>query len=218
MTDGWSLIEFFKLGGAFMWPLLAFSIATVALVSERVAYLLWHDLRIPDLRDEAGRLIRGGQVSEAEAFLEGQSRKKAAATVFLELVRNARRGERRMEKAAEAEAEERLRRLESGFTYLTAIASLAPLTGFLGTVSGMIAAFRSIASADDVSAQLVANGIYEALITTVYGLCIAIVALIGYNLLARRVDGFAADVTKAVSDLSAELMDAGAVPAEHRSE
>ena len=121
-----------------------------------------------------------------------------------------------MERAAEAEAQERLRRMENGFNYLTALSSLAPLTGFLGTVSGMIGAFQSIAVATDVNAQLVAGGIYEALITTVFGLIIAIVALIAYNLLIQRVDTFAAETSKAINDLVPDLMDmeSGLIPIE----
>ena len=72
---------------------------------------------------------------------------------------------------------------------------------------GMIGAFKSIASATEVNAQLVANGIYEALITTVFGLIIAITALVAYNLLIQRVDFFAAEVTKAVNDIVPELLE-----------
>lgn len=132
--------------------------------------------------------------------------KKTGATVLLALLRNSDFGENRMERAAEGEAQERIRRMENGFNYLTALASLAPLTGFLGTVSGMIGAFKSIASATDVNAQLVAGGIYEALITTVFGLIIAIVASIGYNLLVQRVDNFSAEISKAVNDIVPMLL------------
>jgi len=69
----------------------------------------------------------------------------------------------------------------------------------------MIGAFRSIAEAADVNAQLVANGIYEALLTTVFGLIMSIIALVGYNVLAHRVDTFAADITKASSDIVGAL-------------
>jgi biopolymer transport protein ExbB len=101
----------------------------------------------------------------------------------------------------EAEAAECLNDLESGFNFLTALGSLSPLTGFLGTVSGMIGAFKSIAEAETVNAQIVAGGIYEALITTVFGLIIAIVAMIAHSLLSHAVDTFAADVQKTCSDL-----------------
>jgi len=80
----------------------------------------------------------------------------------------------------------------------------------------MIGAFQSIAVATDVNAQLVAGGIYEALITTVFGLIIAIVALIAYNLLIQRVDTFAAETSKAINDLVPDLMDmeSGLIPIE----
>lgn len=207
MSNEWSLIETFKLGGVFMWPLLAFSIATLALIIERLFYIVWHDLGVSRLRDRTIELVSNGSKDEAIAMLAAEPRKSTSASILLALLSNAKLGEARMEKSAEAEAQERIRRLENGFNYLTALASLSPLTGFLGTVSGMIGAFKSIASATEVNAQLVANGIYEALITTVFGLCIAIVALIAYNLFMQRVDTFAADITKAVSDITSTLLD-----------
>lgn len=206
MNSEWSLIGLFKLGGPFMWPLLAFSVATVALIIERVVYLFWHNMDVSQLKTRVITLIREGRTGEARKDLAGQDRRNTAASILLAVVRNAGNGEARMEKAAEAEAMERIRRCENGFNYLTALASLSPLTGFLGTVSGMIGAFRSIANADEVNAQLVANGIYEALITTVFGLCIAIVALLAYNLLIQRVETFSADITKAVTDIVSVIL------------
>ncbi|MDR2509130.1 MAG: MotA/TolQ/ExbB proton channel family protein, partial [Spirochaetaceae bacterium] len=95
--------------------------------------------------------------------------------------------------------------LENGFDFLTALGSLAPLTGFLGTVSGMIGAFKSIAEATDVNAQIVANGIYEALITTVFGLIIAIIAMIASSLLSHAVDRFSSNIETTCSEIIAEL-------------
>jgi biopolymer transport protein ExbB len=189
-----------------MWPLLAFSVATLALVVERIVYLFWHNMRVADMKNEVIGLIEEGKIDEAINGLRAQPRKNTSASILLAVAQSADRGETRMEKAAEAEAQERIRRCENGFNYLTALASLSPLTGFLGTVSGMIGAFKSIASATEVNAQLVANGIYEALITTVFGLIIAIVALSAYNILVQRVDTFAAEVTKAVSDMVSAIL------------
>jgi biopolymer transport protein ExbB len=69
----------------------------------------------------------------------------------------------------------------------------------------MIGAFKSISEAAEVNAQLVANGIYEALITTVFGLIIAIIAMIAHSLFAHIVDGFAAEVERTCSDLIIEV-------------
>lgn len=206
MENGFSLIELFKLGGPFMWVLLAFSVATLAIVIERCVYLSWHNCKARPIADKILDFLRQGKKDEAVDFLKGCQRNQTIASILLALLENAKYGENRMERAAESEAQERLRRMENGFNYLTALSSLAPLTGFLGTVSGMIGAFRSIAEATDVNAQLVAGGIYEALITTVFGLIIAIAALVAYNLLIQRVDTFAAEASKAIDSLIPELI------------
>ncbi len=205
MTEQWSLIRFFEMGGVFMWPLLIFSVLTVGLILERVIYILLHDLRTGRVRRELMPLIEEGKLNPAEEYLKSLKSRNVPGRILREVMKNAPYGEHRMEKAVEAEGQEQIRRLENGFSFLSALASIAPLTGFLGTVSGMIGAFRSIAEAADVNAQLVANGIYEALLTTVFGLIIAIIALVGYNILAHRVDTFAADITKAASDLVSAL-------------
>lgn len=211
MEKGFSLIELFKLGGPFMWVLLAFSVATIAIVIERCIYLAWHNCKVAPIRNKIMDYLQQGKKEEAEEFLASCTHKQTVASVLLALLENAKYGESRMERAAEAEAQERLRRMENGFNYLTALSSLAPLAGFLGTVSGMIGAFKSIAEATDVNAQLVAGGIYEALITTVFGLIIAIVALVAYNLLIQKIDKFAAETSKAINDLVPELIEAKAI-------
>jgi len=201
MTEQASLIGLFEMGGVFMWPLLVFSVLTVGLILERILYLLFHDLKTDKIRATVLPLIEEGSLIEADGFLNGLKPRNLTGRILRAILKSAPYGEHRMEKVLEAEGQEEIRRLENGFNFLAALASIAPLTGFLGTVSGMIGAFRSIAEATDVNAQLVANGIYEALMTTVFGLIIAIVALVGYNILAHRVDSFAADITKASSDM-----------------
>jgi biopolymer transport protein ExbB len=206
MNENFSILQFFVLGGIFMWPLLVFSVSTLGLILERFAYLALHDLSVSKLKGEVLDLINLGNLEGAKSFLRTRNKRTSAAPIFLACLESANLGEHRMEKAVEAEAGERIRKLENGFTLLQALASLSPLTGFLGTVSGMIAAFRSIANASEVNAQLVANGIYEALITTVFGLIIAIFAITGYNLFAHVVDKFAGEMEKGASDVIAATL------------
>ena len=80
-------------------------------------------------------------------------------------------------------------KLEKGFPILATIAAIAPMIGFLGTVTGMIRAFFDMANAGtNVDVALLSNGIYEALVTTVGGLVVGIIALFGYNYLVSQVD------------------------------
>jgi len=200
-TASFTLMELFRMGGFLMWPLLLFSIAAIALVVERIIYLLYHNLKMDDLKQAVEDGIKCGHIEELKEYLQGQTKRRMGARILLTLVNRSDLSERRLEKAVEAEAMSCIASLENGFNFLTALGSISPLTGFLGTVTGMIGAFRSIAEAADVNAQIVANGIYEALITTVFGLIIAIIAMTSHSLFTHIVDRFASEVEIVCSDL-----------------
>jgi biopolymer transport protein ExbB len=210
-SSSFSLLELFILGGIFMWPLLFFSIATIAIALERAIHLIYHNLRMEDLKETTEEFIRNMDLNGAREYLEKLTKRRIGARILLALIKRADSAngkpvsEHRLEKAAETEAVTCINSLENGFNFLTALGSLSPLTGFLGTVSGMVGAFRSIAEASDVNAQIVANGIYEALITTVFGLIIAIIAMIAHSIFTHIVDNFAAEVERSCSDLIAQL-------------
>ncbi|GHU41136.1 hypothetical protein FACS1894190_08860 [Spirochaetia bacterium] len=199
--ESFSLFTLFKMGGVFMWPLLLFSVATLTLIVERVIYICCHNLKVEDLAANLNLYIREHNTKGALEYLKKNSIRRPAARILLTLTENMNLPTASLEKSVEAEASSCIISLESGFDFLVALGSLAPLTGFLGTVSGMIGAFKSIAEATDVNAQIVANGIYEALITTVYGLIIAIVAMIGHSLLSHSIDKFSANIEKYCSTL-----------------
>ncbi|MDR1587452.1 MAG: MotA/TolQ/ExbB proton channel family protein [Treponema sp.] len=232
-TVSFSLLELFRLGGIFMWPLLLFSIATVAISLERAIYIGYHSLRVDDITKKIKAFAAGRDYSGAARYLSAMTKRRMGARILLALISRAvpearpadeaaeserpvperppasakalTFSEHRAERAAETEAMRCINSLENGFNFLTALGSLSPLTGFLGTVSGMIGAFRSISEATEVNAQIVANGIYEALITTVFGLVIAIVAMVFHSIFTHIVDKFASDIEQACSELITEI-------------
>jgi biopolymer transport protein ExbB len=198
-------MELFRLGGVFMWPLLLFSVAVIAISLERAIYLAYHNLRMDDLKTVLMDYIREGDLSRAREYLSPLVQQRMGARILLTLIDSCNLGEHRMERAVETQALSCINSLENGLSFLTALGSISPLTGFLGTVSGMIGAFRSISEAAEVNAQIVANGIYEALITTVFGLIIAIIAMICHSIFTHVVDNFSADVEQTCSDLITEI-------------
>ena len=198
---GFTLLELFQMGGVLMWPLLLFSIAAVAITLERLIYFLYHNLKLDDLKETLEAAIKEGKLGETREFLEKNTKRRMGARILLTLVNRSGMSEHRLERAVEAEALTCISSLENGFNFLTALGSISPLTGFLGTVTGMISAFKSISEAADVNAQIVANGIYESLITTVFGLVIAILAMAAHSLFTNVVDKFALDVESTCSDL-----------------
>ncbi|MCL2185876.1 MAG: MotA/TolQ/ExbB proton channel family protein [Treponema sp.] len=209
METSFSVLELFKLGGVIMWPLLVFSIAVVAISIERIIYLAYHNLNIDELENKVSDFIKTDDYNGAADYLSGLSKRHIGARIISALIAQVKSeskfSERRVEHAVEIEASKCINSLENGFNFLTALGSLSPLTGFLGTVTGMIGAFRSIAEATEVNAQIVANGIYEALITTVFGLVIAIIAMVSHSIFSHIVDRFAAKVEGTCSNLISQI-------------
>ncbi|MCL2834232.1 MAG: MotA/TolQ/ExbB proton channel family protein [Treponema sp.] len=198
---GFSLIELFVLGGVTMWPLLFFSIAALAITLERIVYLIYHSLKLDDLKEVVDDAIRNNKLPQAREFLEKISKRRIGAEILLTLVNRSDLTEPMLEKAVESQAQKSIASLENGLNLLTVLGSVSPLTGFLGTVTGMIGAFKAISEASEVNAQIVANGIYEALITTVYGLIIAIFAMSAHAIFTHIADQFTAGIESACSDL-----------------
>ena len=79
-------------------------------------------------------------------------------------------------------------RLERGLSTLASISGAAPMIGFFGTVTGMISAFYEMSTAENITPDVLAGGIYSALLTTAAGLFIGILAFVGYNLLVANVE------------------------------
>jgi biopolymer transport protein ExbB len=206
-----SLMELFNMGGVVMWPLLVFSIATITIGIERAISLIYHNLRVDDLARKVSELTANNDWDGAEEYLTAKTKRYMGARILLALIKRAKPVEGKafsahlVERAAETEAMNCINSLENGLNFLTALGSLSPLTGFLGTVTGMIGAFRAIAEATDVNAQIVAGGIYEALITTVFGLIVAIIAMIFHSMYSHIVDKFAANVEGTCSELIANI-------------
>ena len=93
--------------------------------------------------------------------------------------------------------------LEKGLSWIALFIALAPMIGFMGTVIGMIGAFDAIEAAGDISPSLVAGGIKVALLTTVFGLIVAIILQVFYNYLVSKIDSIVNDM----EDASISLID-----------
>ena len=94
-------------------------------------------------------------------------------------------------------------RLEKNISWISLFIALAPMLGFMGTVVGMVAAFDAIEAAGDIQPSLVAGGIKVALLTTLFGLIVAIILQLFYNYIISMVD----DIVNKMEDASISLMD-----------
>ena len=178
--------SYFEKGGPVMWPLLLLSILGVA-----VAIWRWWALRrvthdVPSFMKELRTRLVEGDVDGAIQVCERHP-SPVSAIVRAGLLRYGRPKDQ-IERALEDASAHELAALEKGLPVLATIAMIAPLLGFLGTVTGMINSFEALASVGLNNPAAVAQGISEALITTAAGLIIAIPIQMAYNYFVTRVN------------------------------
>jgi len=192
-------------GGIFMHPLLLCAVLGLVLSIERMWTLARARSNTRRLMVDVVRALREEGPEAARAACQ-RTRGPIAAVLHAGLLR-AHRGADAVEKAVVTAGAIEMSFLERGLTLLAAISNVAPLLGFLGTVSGMISAFAAIAAAEQVSAKLVAKGIEEALITTAAGLIIAVPVSMFYSYFVMAIDRFVVEMEQSSAELIDELLD-----------
>ncbi len=188
------ILEYFEMGGTFMYPLLLLSIIGLTVIVERFWYFSHQKLNIDELTEKVREKIITGGAEVALIFCEKED--TMSSHILADGLRLHEAGIDRVEKTMETRGGIEIGLLERGLSILAAVANLAPLLGFLGTVTGMMLSFKKIAAADTVSAKLVSGGIFEALVTTAVGLIIAIPAFAFHNVFVHKIDKFATEVEK----------------------
>jgi biopolymer transport protein ExbB len=182
------MVELFNKGGPFMWPLLAALVIGIAFILERLWTLTRASINAKNFFAQVEEALRGGG-PDAAAEICSNTRGPVASVLHAGLLEMAF--------------------LERGMVWLATIANIAPLLGFLGTVSGMIKAFEAIALAGDVEPSLVASGISEALITTAAGLAIAIPIQAFHNYFVSRIDKIVIDMEESSAAFVDTLVEMG---------
>jgi biopolymer transport protein ExbB len=179
-------------GIVLMLALIALSLTAAYLVFEHVMTLRKSELMPQGLADRVRKSVAAGRFEEAEQACRGQP--SFLSFVLLNGIAEAEGGWSAVEKALEDAVAEQSARLFRKIEYLSVIGNIAPMLGLLGTVIGMLLAFREVAvSGGSAGAGELAGGIYQALVTTVVGLVIAIPSLGAFAIFRNRVDQFVAE-------------------------
>ena len=178
------MVELMFKGGFIMWPLLACSIVALAVVFERLLFWLLIGLRKnQSLINRIFTLTEEGDFDIA--IQEGESSKCLVCRILTAGLAHRNYG---LAPSLEAAANQEIEKMKRSLSVLDTIITLAPLLGILGTVSGIIISFDLLGEAGIEDPKAVTGGIAQALITTATGLAIAIVALLPYNALTRKVE------------------------------
>ena len=200
------MVKLFVDGGWAMWPLLVLLVLGVAVAIERLITLSRAGIDAESFFNDFEKIFKNDGADKAAQFCS-ETPGPLASVIHAGLLR-LDRGIDQIEKAVENSGAVEMAFLERGMVWLSTVANLAPMIGFLGTVSGMINAFQAIKTAGDVEPSMVAGGISEALITTAAGLIVGIIIQFCYNFFANRIDNIIADMTERTAgfiDILSEL-------------
>ncbi len=195
--------EFMQKGGPIMWPILLCSMISFAIVIERLIKLRQEQIDTKAFMEQISRSLKRNKIMEALDLCERTGGPIAA--ILRAGIRKHDRPRHEIREAIEDASIHEVPRLERNLPVLATVGHVAPLLGLLGTVTGLVQAFQVIESKatvlNPVNPGDLAGGIWEALLTTVFGLCVAIPTYVAYNYLVSRVDGFVLDMERSATDL-----------------
>ena len=195
------LTEKFIAGGLFMWPILGCLVLGLAFVVERMWTLTRARVNTKDFIIQVKKALSDNGI-EAAKDVCANTRGPIASVFYAGLLR-ADEGLEAAEKAIVAYGGIEMNFLERGLIWISTFITIAPMLGFTGTVQGMIQAFDAIKEAAQISPAIVAEGISVALLTTLFGLVVAMFLQVFYNYFISRIDRLVGDMEES----SIELID-----------
>src|SRR6187399_3127261 len=187
----WKLV---RAGGPFMWPIIVCSIAAVGILLERLWTLQRKRVLPEDLIKKVSDLAEKNQVTAK--VIEALEKNSPLGRVLAAALANRDRGREIMMERVEDTGRHVVHELERFLNSLGTIASISPLLGLLGTVTGIIRAFNAVMLGGMGDPRMLAGGISEALITTAGGLAVAIPSFIAYRYLRGKVERIVIDMEK----------------------
>ncbi len=195
------MVRYFLEGGAFMWPILILFIIGFAFVIERFWTLTRASVNTRKFLSKIKMALDEGGVSAA--LEECEKTAGPVASIFHAGLSRTSKGIEHVEKAITNAGSLEMAFLERGMVVLSTVIVLAPMLGFTGTVYGMVKAFDDIKKLNDISPSIVAGGISMALLTTLFGLIVAMFIQVLNNYFTSRIDKLIIDMEES----SVELID-----------
>ena len=173
-------------GAGWMTPVLLCLIFGMALVIERILYLNMATTNVKKLLGGIEDNVKAGNYEAAKELC--RNTRGPVASIFYQGLDRIDQGLENVEKSVTSYGGVQMARLENNLTWIGLFIALAPSFGFLGTVVGMVQAFDDIEVAGDISPTVVAGGMKVALLTTIFGLIVAIILQIFYNYILTKIE------------------------------
>jgi biopolymer transport protein ExbB len=197
--------RFIEGGPGFMSIVLVCLILGLAIAIERIIYLNLSTTNSKKLAADVEEALKSGGIEAAKDVC--RNTKGPVASIYYQGLDRADESVEAAEKAVVAYGGVQMGQLEKNVSWVSLFIALAPMLGFMGTVIGMIKSFDSIAEAGTMEPALVATGIKVALLTTVFGLIVAIILQVFYNYIVAKIDSIVNDMEDASITLIDILVD-----------
>jgi biopolymer transport protein ExbB len=186
------MVDFFVQGGGFMWPILIALLFGLAVVGERAYSLINSSSDTDKFFEDVKTTYDDSGKEKAIEFCE--SAPGPVASIFYAGLSKMGRQKEEIEKAVQNAGGLEMAFLEKNMIWINSVITIAPMLGFTGTVVGMIKAFEDIKMANDISPAVVAGGISQALLTTAFGLIVAMIMQVSQNFFVSMIDKLILDM------------------------
>lgn len=185
-TPTLNLFDLILKGGWVMLPIVFLSIMAVYLIVERYITISQASKVDPSFMTNVKSMLMDGKTDAALSMCK--STNTPIARLLEKGIKRLGKPVKEIESAVENTGKLEIYKLEKNLSYLGIIAGIAPMFGFVGTISGVIRIFYNISLADNISISLIAGGLYEKMITSAAGLVVGILAHIGFHYLNAMID------------------------------
>ena len=186
------MVDFFVQGGGFMWPILIALLFGLAIIGERAYSLINSSSNTDQFFDDVKTIYDDSGKEQAIEFCENTP--GPVASIFYAGLSKMGKTKEEIEKAVQNSGGLEMAFLEKNMIWINSVITIAPMLGFTGTVVGMIKAFEDIKMANDISPAVVAGGISQALLTTAFGLIVAMIMQVAQNFFVSMIDKLILDM------------------------
>ena len=186
------MVDFFVQGGGFMWPILIALLFGLAIIGERAYSLINSSSDTDQFFEEVKTIFSDSGKEQAIEFCENSP--GPVASIFYAGLSKMEKTKEEIEKAVQNAGGLEMAFLEKNMIWINSVITIAPMLGFTGTVVGMIKAFEDIKMANDISPAVVAGGISQALLTTAFGLIVAMIMQVAQNFFVSMIDKLILDM------------------------
>ncbi|GHN01307.1 biopolymer transporter ExbB [Cytophagales bacterium WSM2-2] len=201
--DELTFIELMMKGGIVMIPILLLSLAAIYVAVERYLYLRSAITRDNNFVSKITRSLSTGNIAEAKRYAQDDD--SATGNIISAGIDSIGRPMREIESLMESATNIEVAMMERNTGYLGIIAGVAPMLGFIGTITGIIHIFYNISIQDNINIGVISGGLYEKMITSGTGLGVGIIAYVAYHLLQLRIGRFTLQIQKDVFDFLRSL-------------